>query len=42
MDIHGIHELISPCRKSGTNWVNVSTKRYIDIQPTHWRYWTDG
>jgi len=42
MDDHGIHELVSPCRKCGAGWIDVSTKRYVDIQPTHWRKWTDG
>jgi hypothetical protein len=39
MDSHGIHILLSPCRKNGKGWVDVSTKKNIDIQPTHWRKW---
>ena len=42
VDSHGIHELVSACRKCGTEWVDVSTKKYLDIQPTHWRKWADG
>jgi hypothetical protein len=42
MDSHGIHELISPCRKSGNGWIDTSTKKRIDIHPTHWHKWTDG
>ena len=40
MDKQGILPLIFPVRKSGTDWVDASHKR-IDIQPTHWRKWTD-
>jgi hypothetical protein len=39
MDKQGVHALVFPVRKSGTNWVDVSTKQNIDIQPTHWRKW---
>jgi hypothetical protein len=37
-----VYALIFPCRSSGADWVNVSTKKPIDIEPTHWRPWTDG
>ena len=40
MDKRGSHALVFPVRKSGTDWVDASNKR-IDIQPTHWRKWTD-
>ena len=36
MDKQGIHALIFPCRKSGA-WVDDSTKKHVDIEPTHWR-----
>jgi len=43
MDYEGIlHALAFPCRKSGTEWVDASTKKHLDIQPTHWRKWTDS
>jgi hypothetical protein len=42
IDSHGIHVLLSPCRKSGKYWLDVSTKKYVDIQPTHWRNWTNN
>jgi hypothetical protein len=42
MDKHGIHALVFPCRKNGTEWVDASTKKWIDIQPTHWRKWTEN
>jgi hypothetical protein len=42
MDNHEIHALVRPCRKNGTGWIDVSTKKYVDIKPTHWRKWTDS
>lgn len=42
MDTHGIHALVFPVRKSGSDWVDASTKKPIDVQPTHWRKWPDG
>jgi hypothetical protein len=42
MDKRDIHALVFPVRKIGTDWVNASTKKRIDIQPTHWRKWTDS
>ena len=41
MDKRGIHALVFPARKNGTDWVDASTKKRIDIAPTHWRRWTD-
>jgi hypothetical protein len=42
MDNHEIHALVRACRKNGTGWIDVSTKKYVDIKPTHWRKWTDS
>jgi hypothetical protein len=41
IDKQGVHALIFPCRKSGADWVDPTTKKRIDIQPTHWRTWTE-
>jgi len=41
MHNHEIHALVFPCRKSGNEWVDAVTKKRIDIQPTHWRKWTE-
>jgi hypothetical protein len=41
MDNRGIHALVFPCRKTETEWVDASTKKHIDIQPTHWRKWIE-
>ncbi len=42
MDKHGVHPLIFPVRKSGTDWVDVSTKKRIEVEPTHWRRWVEN
>jgi hypothetical protein len=42
MDYHGIHALVFPCRKSGNQWIDASTKKCVDIQPTHWRRWNES
>ena len=36
-----VYALVFPCRRVGDTWVDASTKRRIDIQPTHWRFWTE-
>ncbi len=40
MNQHDVHALIFPVRKSENLWVDASTKKSIDITPTHWRTWT--
>jgi hypothetical protein len=41
MDCDGIvHALEFPCRKDKAGWIDMSTKRRVDNQPTHWRTWT--
>jgi hypothetical protein len=34
--------LVFPCRKDGVQWVDASNKKPVDIQPTHWRKWTES
>ena len=41
MENGDVHALVFPVHKSGLSWVNASTKERVDIQPTHWRQWTD-
>jgi hypothetical protein len=36
-----VYALVFPCRKHGDAWVDASTKKRIDIQPTHWRLWAE-
>jgi hypothetical protein len=38
---HGPHALAFPCRRILGGWVNAETKKRIDVQPTHWRDWSD-
>jgi hypothetical protein len=33
--------LAYPCHRSGPDFVDASNKRLIDIQPTHWRKWSE-
>jgi hypothetical protein len=42
MDNGGIHALVFPCRKNGASWTDASTSKHLDIQPTHWRKWTEN
>ena len=34
-----VHALAFPCRRIPDGWLNVATKRRIDVRPTHWREW---
>ena len=36
----GTHALIFPCRRILGGWVKAESKERIDVQPTHWRDWT--
>jgi hypothetical protein len=42
MDSLGVHALVFPCHKNGNSWVDASTKKRIDIEPTHWRTWNEN
>jgi len=43
LDFDGIvHALPFPCHKDGANWVDRWGKAHSDVQPTHWREWTDS
>jgi hypothetical protein len=41
IDKAGVHALIFPCRKAGNAWMDASTREPLDIQPTHWRLWSE-
>ena len=42
LDYDGIvHALMFPCHKDGAEWVDASNRKPVDIQPTHWRKWTE-
>jgi hypothetical protein len=43
MDYEGIvHALAFPCYKNEAGWVDASRNKRLDIQPTHWRKWTEN
>ena len=43
IDFDGIvHALVFPCQTDGIEWVDASTKKNADIQPTYWRKWTNN
>jgi hypothetical protein len=31
--------LVFPCRRVAKQWISVTTKERVDINPTHWREW---
>ena len=42
LDYDGIvHALVVPCHKDGAEWVDALDNKHVDIQPTHWRKWTE-
>jgi hypothetical protein len=38
----GTHALVFPCRRILDGWINALTERRFDLQPTHWRPWTEA
>lgn len=34
--------LVFPVRKRETGWIDASTKKLVDIAPTHWRPWREN
>jgi hypothetical protein len=41
IDKDGVHTLVFPCRRILSGWVNAQTRRRIEVDPTHWREWSD-
>jgi hypothetical protein len=37
-----VHTLVVPFHKDGVTWVDTSGRMRVDVQPTHWRKWTEG
>jgi hypothetical protein len=37
-----VHALVAPCHKDGAAWVDTSGQMRADLEPTHWRKWTEG
>ena len=43
MDYDGIVQALAySCHRHGAEWVDASNKEHVDIQPTHWRKWTES
>jgi hypothetical protein len=34
-----MHALVFPCRRTSESWIDATTKRRIEVRPTHWREW---
>jgi hypothetical protein len=42
IDRDGEHVLVFPCRRKGADsWIDALTGRIIEVQPTHWREWSE-
>lgn len=41
MDRGSVHALAFPCRRTASGWADATTKRLLDIEPTHWRKWVE-
>jgi hypothetical protein len=42
LDYDGIVRALGfPFRKEGAEWVDASGQKHADMQPTHWRNWTE-
>jgi hypothetical protein len=39
IDASGEHALVFPCRRILSGWIDVTTKKRVDVRPTHWREW---
>jgi len=42
MDAREVHALVFPCRRTATGWVDGTTQKRLDIEPTHWRKWIEN
>ena len=43
MDYDGIVQALAySCHRNGSEWVDASNKKRVDIQPTHWRKWNES
>jgi hypothetical protein len=41
IDSVGTHALVFPCRRTLGGWIKAGTKQRVEIDPTHWREWTE-
>jgi hypothetical protein len=42
IDFDGPHAVVFPCRRVVGGWVNAATLRPVEINPTHWREWSNA
>jgi len=42
IDSAGTHALVFPCRRILGGWMKAGTKQRVDLDPTHWREWTES
>jgi hypothetical protein len=42
IDKAGTHALLFPCLRTHVGWINAQTKRRVEVDPTHWRDWTEA
>lgn len=36
-----VYALVFPCRRKGGQWAHAATGKLVEVDPTHWREWTD-
>ena len=41
LDEDGVHALVFPCKRAVDGWKHAITGHFVDVEPTHWRYWGD-
>jgi hypothetical protein len=37
----GAHALVFACRRILGGWLNAETKKRVDVEPSHWRDWSE-
>jgi hypothetical protein len=41
LDGDQVHALVFPCRRHGNTWIHATTRRLVEINPTHWQEWVE-
>ena len=41
IDQDGCHPLAFPCCRVEDRWIHAETKVKVDVNPTHWREWSE-
>lgn len=36
-----VYALVFPCRRKSGQWAHAKTGKLVEVDPTHWRDWTD-